>query len=83
VLKANGRRSLDPPIKRSLNSSIRKSIFLNVSLGNYGKWKKAGEDYIKQSGLDYVIVRPGKTYLEYSDRSFSTKTLPDSRHVNE
>jgi hypothetical protein len=36
-----------------------KSIFLNVSLGNYGKWKKAGEDYIKQSGLDYVIVRPG------------------------
>lgn len=45
MLKTNGKKMTDQAKAQGLMfpNHFRKSIFLNLSLGNYGKWKKAGE----------------------------------------
>lgn len=40
---------------------------MNIFAGNYAKWKKKGEEVLRQSGLDYTIVRP--TWLTDDDAS--------------
>jgi len=31
---------------------------LNLMMRNYAKWKKRGEDLVRESGLEYTILRP-------------------------
>mgnify|MGYP002387854764 FL=1 len=40
---------------------------MNLFVGNYAKWKKRGEDLVRQSGLDYTVVRPTWLADEESD----------------
>ena len=40
---------------------------MNLFVGNYAKWKKRGEDVVRQSGLDYTVVRPTWLADEESD----------------
>jgi nucleoside-diphosphate-sugar epimerase len=37
-----------------------RSFAMNLTLGNYATWKAAAEKEIRESGLPYVIIRPGK-----------------------
>lgn len=44
-------------------------LSMNLFAGNYAKWKKRGEEVVRESGLDYTIVRP--TWLTDSDDSLN------------
>ncbi len=44
-------------------------LSMNLFAGNYAKWKKRGEEVVRESGLDYTIVRP--TWLTDSDNSLN------------
>merc|ERR1712228_415150 len=35
------------------------SFFLNTLCGDCMKWKLLAENYLRKSGLDYVVIRPG------------------------
>ena len=40
------------------------TVFLNLFINKTMKWKSLGEDYIRNSGIDFTIVRPGGLYGE-------------------
>jgi uncharacterized protein YbjT (DUF2867 family) len=44
-------------------------LSMNLFAGNYAKWKKRGEEVVRESGLDYTIVRP--TWLTDGDDSLN------------
>ena len=38
------------------------TVFLNLFMNKTMKWKSLGEEYIRNSGIDFTIVRPGGLY---------------------
>jgi len=40
------------------------TVFLNLFMNKTMKWKSLGEEYIRSSGIDFTIVRPGGLYGE-------------------
>ena len=40
------------------------TVFLNLFMNKTLKWKSLGEEYIRNSGIDFTIVRPGGLYGE-------------------
>ena len=40
------------------------TVFLNLFMNKTMKWKSLGEEYIRNSGIDFTIVRPGGLYGE-------------------
>jgi len=54
-------------------SGVKKIIYISTAVleagmelwGEYGRTKKMAEDLIKNSGLEYVILRPAEIYGEY------------------
>ncbi len=40
------------------------TVFLNLFMNKTLKWKSLGEEYIRNSGIDFTIIRPGGLYGE-------------------
>lgn len=64
--KKLNRDSLEHTILLAKNNNVNKVVFLSAEGGfsNYLKYKKEAETLLLDSGLDYLIVRPGLMYGE-------------------